>query len=47
MSSVLFREALDRFAAQGVDADCAITAALAVPISLHCWQADDVAGFEV
>ncbi|HMP75698.1 MAG TPA: L-rhamnose isomerase [Kiritimatiellia bacterium] len=42
-----FREALDRFAALGVDVERAIITALAVPISLHCWQADDVAGFEV
>jgi len=31
----------------GVDTDAAINAALDVAISLHCWQADDVAGFEV
>jgi L-rhamnose isomerase len=30
----------------GVDADAAIQRALAVPISVHCWQADDVAGLE-
>ena len=30
----------------GVDADAAIRRALAVPISLHCWQGDDVAGLE-
>jgi L-rhamnose isomerase len=31
----------------GVDADAAIRRTLAVPISLHPWQGDDVAGFEV
>ena len=31
----------------GIDADAAIDAALDAAISLHCWQADDVAGFEV
>ncbi len=30
----------------GVDTDAAIAAALKIPISIHCWQADDVAGFE-
>jgi L-rhamnose isomerase len=30
----------------GINAGAAIRQALAVPISLHCWQADDVAGLE-
>jgi len=34
------------YAALGVDTDAAIARALAVPISLHCWQADDVVGLE-
>ena len=35
-----------RYAAFGIDTDAAIEKALELPISLHCWQADDVAGFE-
>ncbi len=35
-----------RYAAFGIDTDQAIEKALSLPISLHCWQADDVAGFE-
>ncbi|MDA3874354.1 MAG: L-rhamnose isomerase [Kiritimatiellae bacterium] len=35
-----------RYAELGIDTDSAIKDALALPISLHCWQADDVAGFE-
>lgn len=35
------------FAEQGVDTEVAMELALAVPVSLHCWQADDVGGFEV
>jgi len=31
----------------GVDVEGAIARALRVPISIHCWQADDVGGFEV
>jgi len=31
----------------GVDVDKAIAIALNVPISIHCWQADDVGGFEI
>lgn len=34
------------YAALGVDTDAAIKKALAVPLSLHCWQADDCAGLE-
>ncbi len=34
------------FARYGVDAQAAIDGALAIPISVHCWQGDDVAGFE-
>jgi len=30
----------------GVDADQAIKAAQAIPVSVHCWQGDDVVGFE-
>ena len=34
------------FALLGVDTDGAVTQAAAVPLSLHCWQGDDVTGFE-
>ncbi len=39
--------AKERYAAIGVDTDAAIEKALTVPVSLHCWQGDDVQGFEV
>jgi L-rhamnose isomerase len=35
-----------RFAEWGVDTEGAISALLAIPISVHCWQGDDVRGFE-
>jgi L-rhamnose isomerase len=38
--------ARDRYAELGVDTDAALTRLAAVAISLHCWQGDDVAGFE-
>lgn len=38
--------AKERYAALGVDTDKAIEALERTPISLHCWQADDVVGFE-
>ena len=38
--------AKERYATFGIDTDDEIEKALALPISLHCWQSDDVAGFE-
>ncbi len=34
----------ERFAVLGVGGDKAVRAALRIPISVQCWQADDVAG---
>jgi len=41
-----YRRARDAYARLGVDADAAVSRALRLPISLHCWQADDVRGLE-
>lgn len=38
--------AKERYAAVGVDTDKAVELLKKTPISLHCWQADDVVGFE-
>lgn len=38
--------AKERYAALGVNTDKAIETLEKTPISLHCWQADDVVGFE-
>ena len=38
--------ARERYAALGVDTDAAMARLNAVAISLHCWQGDDVGGFE-
>ena len=38
--------AKERYAALGVDTDKAIETLKKTPISLHCWQTDDVVGFE-
>src|SRR5574344_2109077 len=38
--------AKERYAALGVDTDKAIETLENTPISLHCWQTDDVIGFE-
>lgn len=41
-----YEVAKERYAAIGVDTDKAIEQLERIPISLHCWQADDVVGFE-
>jgi L-rhamnose isomerase len=41
-----YAAARDRYADLGVDTDAALIRLAAVPISLHCWQGDDVGGFE-
>ena len=41
-----YKLAQDAYAAVGVDTEKAIKRALALPISLHCWQTDDVVGLE-
>ena len=38
--------AKERYAAIGVDTDKALETLAKTPISLHCWQTDDVVGFE-
>lgn len=38
--------AKERYAALGVDTDAALKQLQDISISLHCWQADDVTGFE-
>ena len=38
--------AKERYAAIGVDTDAALETLQNVQLSLHCWQADDVSGFE-
>jgi L-rhamnose isomerase len=38
--------AREQYAALGVDTDAVLEALAKVPISLHCWQGDDVGGFE-
>lgn len=38
--------AKERYAALGVDTDKALDSLKNTPISLHCWQTDDVIGFE-
>jgi L-rhamnose isomerase len=39
-------DAAGRYAELGVDAEAALAALDGLPISIHCWQGDDVGGFE-
>ena len=41
-----FTLAKERYAEIGVDAERVLTNLQKVPVSLHCWQGDDVGGFE-
>ena len=38
--------AKERYAQLGVDTDRALAVLKTIPVSLHCWQGDDVGGFE-
>jgi L-rhamnose isomerase len=41
-----FAQAAERYAEAGVDVAGALSRLAGIPISLHCWQGDDVGGFE-
>ena len=38
--------AKERYAALGIDTEAVLKKLQDIQISLHCWQADDVTGFE-
>ena len=42
----VYKLAKAQYAEWGVDADAALRKLVQVPVSLHCWQGDDVGGFE-
>ena len=41
-----YESAKEIYAKYGVDTDAAIAACKEIPVSLHCWQGDDVIGFD-
>ena len=41
-----YQEARARYAAAGIDTEAAMAKLQTVPVSLHCWQGDDVRGFD-
>lgn len=44
--NTIYTTARARYAALGVDTEAALATLIATPISMHCWQGDDVRGFE-
>jgi L-rhamnose isomerase len=42
----MYQIAKQQYAAMGVDTDAALEKLKTVPVSMHCWQGDDVGGFE-
>lgn len=45
-SAKAFTIAVEAYQALGVDVEAALATLAATPISMHCWQGDDVVGFE-
>ena len=41
-----YEEAKKMYAAYGIDTEAAIGRLGKIPVSVHCWQGDDVLGFE-
>ncbi len=46
-SDGVYQDACEQYAMLGVDVEAALKTLEGVAISLHCWQGDDVCGFEV
>ena len=44
--STAYRHARQAYQAFGVDTEAALRRTRSIPISIHCWQADDVRGLE-
>lgn len=44
--STPYESAREQYAALGVDTEAALATLASTPVSLHCWQGDDVGGFE-
>lgn len=46
METTSYQNAKEQYRQIGVDTDAVIERLSAIPISIHCWQGDDVGGFE-
>ncbi len=46
ITKTLFEAAKEQYGALGVDVEKALATLATIPLSIHCWQGDDVGGFE-
>lgn len=46
MKNARYESAKEIYAGLGIDTDAALAALKNIPVSVHCWQGDDVLGFE-
>ncbi len=44
--TMMYEAAVRRYKELGVDVEAALDTLKTIPVSMHCWQGDDVAGFE-
>ena len=44
--STTYQLAKEQYAKYGIDTEAAIAATARIPVSIHCWQGDDVIGFD-
>ena len=44
--STRYESAKEIFASYGVDTDAVIAKLQTIPVAVHCWQGDDVKGFD-
>lgn len=47
MVDQMYMHAKKKYSKWGIDVDAALTVLKTIPISIHCWQGDDIGGFEV
>ena len=46
IAMTLYEQAKNRYEAMGIDVEAAMSKLQAAPVALHCWQGDDVRGFD-
>ena len=46
MTNNIYDYAKQTYAAMGIDTDAAIEKLISIPLAIHCWQGDDVGGFD-
>ena len=42
----MYNQAKEIYAAMGIDTEAAMEKLRSVPVAMHCWQGDDVRGFD-